>query len=113
MRRRREVQTEPRITWRYFPSQQGMGPMGHEFMFTRDVPLAIMPIRASRDRPEYSARLEPDDDDVASWLPAFLHIGQFDHDTLDEALVEFVETASHYLVYRGEVFFELVPGLGD
>src|SRR3954454_6454765 len=112
MVRRRRTELEPRLSWAYFPSRQGGGPMGHEYMFTRDVPLGLMPLRGTRDRPQYAVHLSPSNADIEGWLPGFLHIGQFGHDDVDEALVEFIDTAAHYLAYSGETYFELIPGVG-
>ena len=93
----------------YFPSRSGATPMERAFLFTRDVPLGIMPLRRARDRPEFVVTLDPPDAGVEEWLTRFLDVGQFTQTTLDEALVEFVESASRYLAYLGEVFFELLP----
>jgi hypothetical protein len=106
------VSSPSRRSFAFFPSRAGDGPMERAFLFTRDIPLGVMPIRGSRDRPEYSVALDPPDPATSDWLAHFIHIGQFGHDRLDEALVEFVETATHYMAYAGEVFFEIVPGDG-
>jgi hypothetical protein len=93
---------------RYLPSLQGRTPMEQAYFFIRDVPLAIMPIRGQKDRPDFGVSIDPADDEVAAWLAGFIHIGQFEHQRLDEAVVEFVETAARYLAYSGEIYFEMV-----
>jgi hypothetical protein len=95
---------------RFFPSRSGSAPTERAFLFTRDVPLGIMPIRGSDSRGEYRAELEPASQEVSEWLRGFLHIGQFEGPTLDQALVEFVESASQHLAYAGCMFNELVSG---
>lgn len=92
----------------YFPSREGSSPTGHAYLLARDIPLGILPIGGSRNHPEFSVELQPSDSAREAWLCHFLHIGQFEHHSFDEALVEFTETAANYIGYFGEVVFEII-----
>jgi hypothetical protein len=92
----------------YFPSREGSTPGGHAYLLARDIPLGILPIRGTRDRPDFRVELQPADSERERWLCHFLHIGQFEHRSLDEAIVEFVDTAAMYIGYFGEVTFEVL-----
>lgn len=97
---------------RFSPSMAGRTEVeGDQFIFTRDLPLGVMPIRGVRDAENYGVRLEPPDDAVAGTLLRLLDVGQFSHDDLAEALSEFVETTTRYLAYQGEVFYEIATVL--
>jgi hypothetical protein len=96
----------PPVSLRYFPSMAGRsGVEGNEFIFTRDLPLGVMPIGGRREG--YRALLEPPDDATASWLVELLDVGRFSRKDLSEALVDFVEMAVRYLAYSGEALFEI------
>jgi hypothetical protein len=92
----------------YFPSREGSTPGGHAYLLARDIPLGILPIRGTRGRPGFCVELQPADSERERWLCRFLHIGQFEHRSLDEAIVEFVDTAAMYIGYFGEVTFEIL-----
>ena len=77
-------------------------------MFVRDVPLGIMPMRASRDRESFEVRLEPADVAREQWLVGLIEIGEARGPYLPQLLVDFVETLSRELAYSGEVHFEIV-----
>jgi hypothetical protein len=93
---------------RYFPSRERSTPAGHAFLLARDIPLGILPIRGARDHPKFSVELRPPDSEREARLCRFLHIGRYEHRTLDEAIVEFVDTAANYIGYFGEVYFEII-----
>lgn len=92
-----------------FPSQAGHRDKGQSFLFTRDLPLGVMPIAAQRDRPEYDVRLEPANKTLELLLIDALDIGHIRSHDLPDVLVEFVQTTTQHLAYFGEVYFELVP----
>ena len=98
----------------YFPSRAGSDdrPDGHGFLLARDIPLGIVPIRGSRDHASFQVELSPPSDERATWLTHFLHIGHYEHHTLDEAVVEFVTTAATYIGYFGEVYLEVLHDAG-
>lgn len=81
---------------------------GHAFLLARDIPLGILPIRGTRDRPDFSVDLQPPDTSREAELCHFLHIGQYEHHSLDEAFVEFVDTSANYIGNFGEVNFEIL-----
>jgi hypothetical protein len=94
---------------RYFPSRERSSPTGHAFLLARDIPLGIMPIRATRDRQSFRVELSTQaDEEGEKWLIHFLHIGQYEQRTLEEALVDFVDKAAHHIGYFGEVYFEIL-----
>lgn len=98
----------PQVSIRFFPSMSGRaGVQGNEFIFTRDLPLGVMPIRGVTGSEQYQATLNPPDDALAGQLVRLLDVGQFSRDALSEALSEFVETTTTYLGYRGEVLYEI------
>lgn len=103
----REVDTT-RHAIGYFPSRQGSAPSGHAFLLARDIPLGILPIRGTRDRPEFSVDLVPANSECEVRLCRLLDIGQYEQHSLDEALIEFAETAANYIGYFGEVYFEII-----
>jgi hypothetical protein len=92
----------------YFPSREGSTPTGHAFLLARDIPLGILPIRGARDHPTFAAELRPADSQREARLCHFLHIGQYDHRSLDEAVMEFTDTAANYIGYFGDVYFEII-----
>lgn len=92
----------------YFPSREGSHLEGHAFLLARDVPLGILPIRGSREHPSFQVKLDPPDESRENWLIGLLHIGRYERHSLDEAVVDFVETAANYIGYHGEVFLELL-----
>jgi len=92
----------------YFPSDEGLANEGQAFLFTRDLSLGVMPIGGSRNRPEYTAKLQPEDAHLTLLLANLLD-PDAQRGELAEALVEFVETATQYLAHFGEVFYETVP----
>jgi hypothetical protein len=101
--------TTKRHSVHYFPSRERSIPTGHAFLLARDIPLGIMPIRGTRDRPSFGVELSPSaDGDRQAWLIHFLHIGQYEQRTLEEALVDFVDAAATYIGYFGEVVFEIL-----
>lgn len=95
-----------------FPSNEGRGKEGQAMLFTRDLPLAVMPIGGRRDRTEYAARLEPDDAHLTLWLANLLDRDETRAE-LANALAEFVESATQYLAHFGEAFYEIVPALAS
>jgi hypothetical protein len=93
---------------RFFPSMSGRpGVEGNEFIFTRDLPTGVMPIRGVKGAENYRAALDPPDDHVAEQIVRLLDVGRFSRRELSEALEEFVETTTRYLGYRGEVIYEI------
>lgn len=92
----------------YFPSREGSMPSGHAFLLARDIPLGLLPIRGTRDHPDFSVELSPPDTEREARLCHFLHIGQYEHHSLDEAVIEFADTAANYIGYFGEVYFEII-----
>jgi hypothetical protein len=76
-------------------------------MFTRDLPLGIMPVLRRND-PDYQVTLDPGGDEAVEWLLEFLDVGQYTRHELAAALEDFMETAARYIGYQGEVFFEIV-----
>lgn len=91
----------------YFPSNEGRTSEGQAFLFTRDLPLAVMPIGGSRNRPEYNAKLDPENVHLTLWLANLLD-ADARRGELDDALVDFIETVTQYLAHFGEVFYEIV-----
>jgi hypothetical protein len=99
---------------RFFPSMSGTsGVEGNEFIFTRDLPIGVMPIRGIRGSEDYRAALDPPDDAVADRIVRLLDVGRFPRHGLAEALGEFVETTTRYLGYRGEVIYEIATTPDD
>jgi hypothetical protein len=94
----------------YFPNNRPSARdyVGHAFMFVRDVPLGIMPMRASRDRESFEVRFEPADPAREQWLVGLLEIGQARGPYLPQLLVDFVETLARDLAHNGEAHFEIV-----
>lgn len=92
----------------YLPSREGSMPSGHAFLLARDIPLGILPIRGTRDHPDFSVELRPANSEREARLCHFLHIGQFEHRSLDEAVIEFADTAANYIGHFGEVYFEII-----
>ena len=93
----------------YFPSREGHIPQGHAFLLARDIPLGIVPIRGSRDRPSFNVELSPAAaGDREAWLRHFLYIGQYEHDSLEDVVVDFVDTAANYIGYHGDVCMEIL-----
>ncbi|MGZ4402430.1 MAG: hypothetical protein ACXVRI_06240 [Gaiellaceae bacterium] len=92
----------------YFPSREGSVPSGHAFLLARDIPLGILPIRGTRDHSGFSVEVMPADSEREARLCHLLHIGQYEHHSLDEALIEFADTAANYIGYFGEVYFEII-----
>jgi hypothetical protein len=100
----------PQISRRYFPnSADRLGTEGNQFLFTRDLPLGIMPNRINRDA-QFRVILEPEDEEVTGGLISMLDVGHFTRQDLTEATVEFVERVAELIGYRGEVLLELVGG---
>lgn len=100
----------PQISRRYFPnSAERLGTEGNQFLFTRDLPLGIIPNRINRDG-QLRVVLEPEDEEVTERLVPMLDIGRFTRQDLTEATVEFVERVAELIGYRGEALFELVGG---
>ena len=93
---------------RYFPSRANAAPpQGEAFLFVRDLHEGIMPIRGHTDR-DFKVELSPAADDRAEWLTKFLSVGRYERNDLDEAVVDFVETATNHIAYFGEVIFEIL-----
>jgi hypothetical protein len=100
--------TISRHSIRYFPSREGSHPQGHAFLLARDIPLGILPIRGGRDHASFDVTLTPADDGRVSSLIRLLHIGRSNRRTLEEAFVDFVDTAALYIAYHGEVLLEIL-----
>ena len=85
---------------------------GDAFLFTRDLPLGVMPIGGQQSRPEYDVRLEPANDRLALLLVEGLSLGRaIGHGRaaeLPDVVADFVGMATQFLAYFGEVYFELV-----
>ncbi len=103
---------ERRSIRRFLASADDWSEEGDAFLFTRDLPLGVMPIGGRQSRPEYEVRLEPANDRLQLLVVDSLSIGRNAgrHRAADlpEALVGFVETTTQYLAHFGEVYFELV-----
>ena len=98
----------PVLSMRFFPSMSGRQSVeGNEFIFTRDLPAGVMPIDGLSRGKRYQAVLEPANEAVASQVVQLLDVGRYTRHDLSEALREFVESATNYLGYRGEVIYEL------
>lgn len=103
----------PRISRPHLPgAERQVGIEGNQFLFTRDLPLGIMPSRI-RAGEEFRVQLEPADGEVTTQLLSLLDIGRFSRRELDEATVDFVETVARLIGYRGEALFELIGGGTD
>lgn len=103
----------PRISRPYLPgTERQVGTEGNQFLFTRDLPLGIMPSRSLRGE-GFRVQLEPADEEVSAQLISLLDIGQFSRHDLGEAIIEFVETVARLIGYRGEALFELIGGGTD
>jgi hypothetical protein len=90
-------------------SAERLGTEGNQFLFTRDLPLGIMPNRDA----QFRVVLEPEDEEVAEGLVSMLDVGRFTRQGLTEATVEFVERLAELIGYRGEALLELVDGGPD
>jgi hypothetical protein len=94
-------QRSPRHSIAYFPSGEGSVPAtGHGWFLARDIPLGIMPLRRHRSGESFEIALTPDDDQRAKWLMGFLHIGQHKQRTVEDAVIDFVDTAAMYIGLR-------------
>ena len=93
----------------YFSSRDdGTMPVtGEGWFLARDIPLGIMPLGYSKRESSFRIDLQPPDEQRAEWLTNFLHVGQFDRHSLEDAVVDFVETTANYFGYFGEVYFEI------
>jgi hypothetical protein len=99
---------EPPLSVRFFQSKAGRaGVEGNEFIFTRDLPTGVMPISGISGAERYRATLEPADEDSVDRITRLLDVGQYSQDDLSEAVREFVENATNYIGYSGEVFYEI------
>lgn len=107
---RRKSLPGPRLSRPSFPiTQQSLGNIsGKAFLFWRDLPLGIMPMRNRTDRPGYDVRLEPADATLEPWLMRLMDIGQFSKSTLAGAVVDFVAHLTRDIGFRGEAFYEIV-----
>jgi hypothetical protein len=92
----------------YFPSREGFAPSGHAFLLARDIQLGVMPIRGSRGRPDFRVELTPPDASRAEWLRHFLHVGQFEPHSVEDAVDDFVETSANYIGYFGQMVSEIL-----
>ena len=100
----------PPLSIRFFPSKAraGGGVEGNEFIFTRDLPLGVIPIGGLRGSEHYRAYLDPADDELAEQrITRLLDVGQYSHDNLSEAVRELVENATNYIGHSGEVIYEI------
>lgn len=100
----------PPISIRFFPSKAraGGGVEGNEFIFTRDLPLGVMPIGGLRGSEGYRAYLDPAEDELAEQrITRLLDVGQYSRNNLSEAVRELVENATNYIGYSGEVTYEI------
>lgn len=103
---------ERRSIRRFLASADDWNEEGDAFLFTRDLPLGVMPIGGQRSRSEYEVRLEPANDRLQLLVVDSLGIGRntgrHRASELPDVLVDFVETTTQYLAHFGEVYFELV-----
>jgi hypothetical protein len=99
----------PPLSIRFFPSRaEAAGVEGNEFIFTRDLPLGILPIRGIRDAKQYRVYLEPaDDESIEQRIIRLLDVGQYSQHSLSDAVRELVENATNYIGYSGEVIYEI------
>lgn len=102
-----------RQTARYFPSRSGQRPAFQAFLFTRDLPLGLVPYQSSGRASSFSVTLEPHSDEVAEWLTQFLHIGQYRQHDLSSATEQFLETTVTFMAHTGEAFFELGGSMAE
>jgi hypothetical protein len=100
------------LSIRYFPNAPlRVGEEGSQFLFTRDLPLGIVPGRINPPT-GFAVHLEPDDEAARDALTALFDVGRYTRHDLAEATHDFVETVARLLGYQGEAHFELVGG-GD
>ena len=98
----------PPLSVHFFPSKTGqVGAEGHEFIFTRDLPLGIMQMGDLSGSDRYRAYLEPADEGSADRITRLLDVGQYRRNNLTDAVRTFVERATNYIGYRGEVTCEI------
>lgn len=90
----------------YFPSRESKIPGGHAFLLARDIPSAIMPIRGSRTKPEFRIELNPPE--KTDWLINFLDVERYGRDSLEDTVVQFVETAADYIGHHGDFVQEIL-----
>ncbi len=99
-----------RISRAYFPSNTGSrseeGPMA--FMFTRDLPLGLMPLRSRRRDTAFTARLTTPNPQLEKQLNRFLQVRGYRGYNLADALTDFMHDTVQYLGAVGEMFFEIV-----
>ncbi len=99
-----------RISRGYFPSSAGRSSeTGHiAFMFTRDLPLGMMPFRSRRSGSSFSARLATPNPQLERQLKDVLHVRGYGGHDLGDALIDFVHDTTQYLGANGEMYFEIV-----
>jgi hypothetical protein len=98
----------PPLSVRFFRSRAGgAGVEGNEFIFTRDLPLGVMPISLRGGAERYRAYLEPADERSADLITRLLDVGHYSPHDLPEAVREFVENATNYIGHQGEVIYEI------
>jgi hypothetical protein len=85
---------------------------GHAFMFIRDLPLGVVP--SMRHQTDYSACLEPPDENREDWIMKLLTIADRYHSGgLGATWAAFVEQVTGDIAYDGEAFFEIVSSTDD
>src|SRR5205814_3516929 len=99
-----------RISRAYFPSSASSRSeiMHYAFMFTRDLPLGLMPFRSRRRGTAFNAKLARPNAQLETQLRTFLHVGGYGGHDLPDAIIEFVDDAAQYLGAHGEMYFEIV-----
>lgn len=77
----------------------------HAFVFTRDAPLAVVPIGGRSDRrPDYGITSQGSDEEQQTIVAM---LGGRPHDDLTESVGDFIEQVASYLAHYGEVVFEI------
>ena len=109
MTRRWKIDKTSRRSIPYFPASRSERELqGHAFLLARDIPLGIMPFRSGREEGEFKVDLPGAAEGDLEWLADLFDIDEGRRWSAEDVVSNFVEEASNYIAYFGEIYCEIL-----